>query len=225
MVLNAGSDDSVIATAALGQLCQRYWYPLYACVRRTGYSHEDAADMTQSFFERVVEKKTFTGVEPAVARLRTFLLTTLKHFMINEWQSAHRLKRGGGKQIISLDDNADDLYRTEPSHDASPDKLFEKRWALSIVETALAKLRAEFVASEKPALFDALKPTLSGDKLDRGYAEVATEFGLSESAVKVAVHRMRKRFGELLRAEVAETIRDPNEVDDEVRYLITALGN
>jgi len=225
MVLNAGSDDSIVAAAALEQLCQRYWYPLYACVRRSGYSHHDAADMTQSFFARVIEKKTFTGVEPGAARFRSFLLTTLKHFMINEWQSANRLKRGGGKQIISLDEKADELYRAEPSHNATPDKLFEKRWALSVVETGLGKLRAEFVASEKPALFDMLKPALSGEKIERGYADVANEFGLSESAVKVAVYRMRKRFGDLLRAEVAETIRDPADIDDEVRYLISALSN
>jgi RNA polymerase sigma factor (sigma-70 family) len=224
IVLKAGADDSLVAAAALDQLCQRYWYPLYACVRRSGYSHDDAADLTQSFFARVVEKKTFAGIEPGVARFRSFLLTALKHFMINEWQSANRLKRGGGKQIISLDEKADDLYRAEPSHDDTPDKLFEKRWALSVVETALSKLRAEFVASEKPALFDVLKPTLSGEKLERGYAEIAAEFGLSESAVKVAVHRMRKRFGEVLRIEVVETIRDAAEVDDEVRHLIRALS-
>lgn len=180
--------------------------------------------MTQSFFARVVEKKIFTGVEPGMARFRSFLLTALKHFMINEWQRANRLKRGGGKEIISLDEKADDVYRAEPSHAISPDKLFEKQWALTIVEAALGKLRAEFAAAEKPGLFDALKPALTGEKLDKGYAEVAAEFGLSENALRVAVHRMRKRFGEVLRAEVVETIRDPAEVDDEVRYLIQALS-
>ena len=153
------------------------------------------------------------------------MLTALKHFIINEWQSANRLKRGGGKQIISLDEKADELYRAEPADNATPDKLFEKRWALSVVETALGKLRAEFVASEKPELFDVLKPALSGEKLAKGYAEVAADFGLSESAVKVAVHRMRKRFGDLLRGEVAETIQNPAELEDEVRYLINALSN
>jgi len=225
MVLKAGSEDSRVAADALEQLCQRYWYPLYACVRRSGHSHADAADLTQSFFARVVEKKTLIGVEPGGARFRSFLLIALKHFIINEWQSANRLKRGGGKQIISLDEKADELYRAEPADNATPDKLFEKRWALSVVETALGKLRAEFVASEKPELFDVLKPALSGEKLARGYAEVAADFGLSESAVKVAVHRMRKRFGDLLRGEVAETIQNPGELEDEVRYLINALSN
>jgi len=224
IVLSAGSEDSIIAAAALEELCQRYWFPLYACVRRSGYSHADAADMTQAFFARVVEKKTLSDVEPGVARFRSFLLTALKRFLINEWQTANRLKRGGGKQIISLDD-ADEKYSAEPADNASPDKLFEKRWALSVIDLSLARLRREFVASEKPDLFDALKPALSGEKLDKPYAEIAQSFGLSESAVKVAVHRMRKRFGDLLRAEVADTIQNPADVDDEVRYLIAALNN
>jgi DNA-directed RNA polymerase specialized sigma24 family protein len=160
-----------------------------------------------------------------MARFRSFLLTVLKNFLINEWQSANCLKRGGGKQIISLDERADDLYRAEPEDNASPDKLFEKRWALSVVELVLSRLRAEFATSERAGLFDALKPALSGDKPEKPYAEIADSLGLSEGALRVAVHRMRKRFGELLRAEVAETVRDPAEVEDEVRYLITALGN
>jgi RNA polymerase sigma factor (sigma-70 family) len=225
MVLAAGSDDSVHAAAALEQLCERYWYPLYAYIRRSGYSHPDAADLTQSFFARVVEKNSLAGLAPGIARFRSFLLTALKHFIINEWQSANRLKRGGGKQIISLEEKADELYHGEPADNASPDKLFEKRWALSVIDLGLARLRAEFVASERPELFDMLKPALSGDKLEKPYAEIGLSFGLSEGAIKVAVHRMRKRFGELLRAEVAETIQDPRDIEDEMRFLITALSN
>lgn len=225
MVVNAGSNDSLVAVEALEGLCQRYWYPLYASVRRSGYAHADAADLTQSFFAKVVEKRSLTGLTPGATRFRSFLLTALKNFVINEWQSANRLKRGGGKQIISLDESADELYRAEPADNASPDKLFEKRWALSVIELILARLKAEFLASERPELFDLLKPSLSGDKLERPYAEIAQSFGLSESAIKVAVHRLRRRFGELLRAEVAETLQDPRDVEDEVRYLITALGN
>jgi DNA-directed RNA polymerase specialized sigma24 family protein len=184
VVINAGSDDSLVAAAALEQLCQRYWYPLYASVRRSGYSHADAADLTQSFFARLLEKKSLAGLAPSVARFRSFLLTALKHFLINEWQSAHRLKRGGGKQIVSLDEIADELYRAEPADDASPDKLFEKRWALSVIELGLARLRAEFVASERPRLFEALKPALTGDKLEGPYADIGQAFGLSESVSK-----------------------------------------
>jgi RNA polymerase sigma factor (sigma-70 family) len=225
MVLDAGSSDSRVSVAALEQLCARYWYPLYACLRRSGHSHADASDLTQAFFARVVEKRTFSGLEPGAARFRSFLLTTLKHFVINEWQSANRLKRGGGRQIISLDEKADEFYRAEPADDASPDKLFDKRWAISVVELVLERLRAEFTASERAELFDVLKPALAAAKLDRPYADVADSFGLSEGAVKVAVHRMRRRFGELLRAEVAETVQHEKDVDDEVRYLICALGN
>ena len=225
MVLNAGSDNSAVAAAALEELCQRYWYPLYACVRRSGYSHADAADLTQSFFALVVEKRSLAGVVPGTTRFRSFLLSALKNFLISEWRTANRLKRGGGKQIISLDEKADELYCAEPVDSTSPDKLFEKQWALSVVELVFARLRAEFAASEKPELFDALKPALSGDKLEKPYAEVGAAFGLSEGAVKVAVHRMRKRFGELLRAEVAETVQDEAQVEDEVRHLITALSS
>jgi RNA polymerase sigma-70 factor (ECF subfamily) len=225
LVINAGSDDSLVALAALEQLCQRYWYPLYAYVRRSGYSNADAADLTQSFFARVLEKNSLAGLAPGVTRFRSFLLTALKNFIINEWQRANRLKRGGRQQIISLDQTADELYRAEPADNASPDKLFERRWALSVIELGLARLRAEFVASERPELFDALKPALSVDKLEKPYAQIGLALGLSESAIKVAVHRLRKRFGELVRAEVAETIQDPSGVEEEMRYLITALSN
>lgn len=224
LVIQAGSSDSCAAAAALEQLCQRYWYPLYACVRRSGHGHADAADLTQSFFARVVENKSFAGLEPGATRFRAFLLTALKHFLINEWQSAHRQKRGGGKQILSLDETADGLYRAEPADEASPDKLYDKRWALSTIDSALKLLRAEFVAAERAELFDVLKPALSGEKLEMPYAAVAQSFGLSESAIKVAVHRIRRRFGELLRAQVADTLQDPNEVEDEVRYLFAALS-
>ncbi len=225
VVLKAGSDDSVVAGRALEQLCHRYWYPLYAYVRRSGRAHADAADLTQSFFAQIIERRSLNGLSPGVARFRSFLLASLKNFLINEWQAANRFKRGGGRQIVSLDETADERYLAEPADNATPDKLFEKRWALSVVELVLARLRNEFVSSEKPELFDALKPALSGEKLAQSYAEIGAAFGLSEGAVKVAVHRMRKRFGELLRAEVRESIRDEQDVDDEVRCLISALGN
>ncbi len=225
LVLEAGSDDSRLAGAALEQLCRRYWYPLYVWIRRSGYAHADAADLTQAFFARLLENKVLLGLTPGGARFRSFLLAALKNFLINEWQSANRIKRGGGKQIVSLDESADELYRVGPADHDTPEGLFEKRWALSVIELAMGRLRAEVVASERQELFDILKPTLSGEKVERPYAEIAAEFGLSESAIKVAVHRMRKRFGELVRAEVAETLQNPAEVEDEVRHLIAALSN
>jgi RNA polymerase sigma-70 factor (ECF subfamily) len=225
LVLQAGSDDSVIAAGALAELCQRYWFPIYAWVRRSGYPHADAADLTQSFFARIIENNVLAGLSPAeAARFRSFLLTSLKNFLISHWQSANRQKRGGGSRIISLDDTADELYCSELTDHPTPDRLFDKRWAMSVVQLVLDRMGAEFIATEKPELFDPLKGTLTGDKLERPYAEVARSFGLSEGAIKVAVHRMRKRFGELLRAEVAETVGDDIDVKDEVRHLINALG-
>src|SRR5688572_414375 len=162
VILAAGSDDVVQSMAALEELCKRYWFPLYAYVRRRGYSHADAADLTQSFFARILGNEAFTIVSPGAARFRSFLLTSLKNFLASDWESAHRLKRGGGKKILSLDESAaEELYRQVPGDSASPDKLFEKRWALSVIDLVLERLRAEFVASERPDLFDLLKPALT----------------------------------------------------------------
>jgi RNA polymerase sigma factor (sigma-70 family) len=225
MVLAAGSDDTLKAAAALEDLCGRYWYPLYAYVRRRGYGHADAADLTQSFFTQILEKHSLTGVVPGPARFRSFLLAGLKNFLTNEWRSANRLKRGGGKRIISLDDStAEELYLQEPANIASPDKLYDKRWALSVIDQVLSRLRAEFVASERSDLFDALKPTLTADTLEKSYAEIADAFEMNEGAIKQAVHRLRKRFGHLLREEIAHTVQNPSEVEDELRHLVQALG-
>jgi RNA polymerase sigma factor (sigma-70 family) len=225
VVLTAGSGDTPEAAAALEHLCARYWYPLYAYIRRRGSSHADAADLTQAFFERLLERNFLDGLSRGVGRFRSFLLTALKNFLVNEWESGKCIKRGGGRKIISLNDStADELYLKEPADDASPDKLFEKRWALSVIEHVLKRLHIEFVASEKAELFEVLKPTLTAEKLDQSYAEIAAAFGLSEGALKVTIHRMRKRFGQLLREEIAETVQDSSEVDDEMRHLIEALG-
>ena len=225
LVLKVGSDDSTLAGAAMEQLCQRYWYPLYAWIRRSGHSHAEAQDLTQAFLARLLETNALSGLTPGGSRFRSFLLAALKNFLINEWQRANRLKRGGGRQILSLDENADELYRAGPADHDTPDRLFERRWALSVIELALARLRAEVAVSERSELFNVLKPVLSGEPVGKPYAEIAAEFGLSESAIKVAVHRMRKRFGELVRAEVAETLQNPAEVVDELRHLIASLGN
>jgi RNA polymerase sigma factor (sigma-70 family) len=224
MVLNAGSNDSVVAGEALEELCRRYWYPLYAYVRRSGYAHADAADLTQSFFRRVIEKEVLTGVAPGVTRFRSFLLAVLKNFLINEWQKENCAKRGGRRQIFSLDETADDLYRAEPADNASPDKLFEKHWALSVIEVVLTRLRRELGSADHAELFEALKPALTGEKLHQSYSVIGTTFGVSEESVKQAVHRLRKRFRELLFAEVAQTVHDASDVEDEVRHLISALG-
>ncbi len=225
VVLKARSGDTPEAAAALEHLCERYWFPLYAYIRRRGSSHADAADLTQAFFARLLERKFLDHITRDAGRFRSFLLIALKNFLVNEWESGRSVKRGGGRKIISLDDSsADELYLKEPANDASPDKLFERRWALSVIEHVLMRLRAEFVASEKADLFDVLKPALTGEKLETSYSEIASAFGLSEGALKVAIHRMRKRFGHLLREEIAETVQNPAEVQDEMRHLIEALG-
>ena len=225
MIVEAGSNDSVRSAAAMEELCQRYWYPLYAYVRRRGHSHADAADLTQTFFTRLLEKSSIARVSPGTGRFRSFLLASMKNFLINEWDSANRLKRGGGTKTFSLDDStAEELYRQEPAHHAAPDKLFDHRWAVSMLEIALARLRAEFVASERADLYDVLKPALTAEKLADPYSAVAARFGLTEGALRVAIHRLRKRLGELLRAEVAQTVEKPEDVDEELRYLLEALG-
>jgi RNA polymerase sigma factor (sigma-70 family) len=224
-VLAARAQGSPQATAALAELCQAYWYPLYAYIRRRGNNPTDAEDLTQGFFARLLEKNYIGDVTPGVGRFRCFLLASLKHFLANEWDRAQAGKRGGGKVIISLDDqDAETRYQFEPVEKGTPETLFEQRWALTVLERVLARLRKEFVATEKAELFDQLKVFLSTDQPDCSYAEIAAHTGLKEGTVKVAVHRLRRHYGELLRAEISNTMSQPNEVEDEVRHLISVLS-
>jgi RNA polymerase sigma-70 factor (ECF subfamily) len=224
-VLTARDKRSPQAQEALAELCRTYWYPLYAYIRRRGHTHADAEDLTQGFFERLLAKDYLGDLTPGMGRFRSFLLTALKHFLANEWDRAQTRKRGGGEVIISLDDEAvENRYRCEPTDDVSPEVLFERRWALTVLDRVLARLRAELAASEKAGLFDELKGYLLGDETAGSYAEVAARLGMKEGTIKVAVHRLRRRFGELLRATIAETVADPGEVEDEVRQLIAAVA-
>ncbi len=202
-----------------------YWYPLYAYVRRRGNSPSEAEDLTQGFFARLLEKNYISDVTPGVGRFRSFLLTSLKHYLANEWDRAQTLKRGGGKAILSLDEqDAEGRYQFEPAENITPERLFEKRWALTVLERVLAALRQEFVATEKAELFDELKIFISTDGPGCSYAEIAARTGLKEGTVKVAVHRLRRRYGQLLRAEISNTLRAPEDVEDEVRYLVGVLS-
>jgi RNA polymerase sigma factor (sigma-70 family) len=224
-VLAAGEDNSSQAEKALAELCQTYWYPLYAYVRRRGNNPTEAEDLTQGFFARLLEKKYLRDITPGAGRFRSFLLASLKHFLANEWNAAQTAKRGGGKVIFSLDDqDAETRYQFEPAENITPETLFERRWALTVLERVLAGLRREFSANEKAELFDELKLFLSTDEMGGSYAEVAARTGLKEGTVKVAVHRLRRRYGELLRAEISSTIKDPAEVEDEVSHLISVLS-
>ena len=221
VVLAAAGD----AQDALATLCRAYWYPLYAFLRRQGLSTHDAEDVTQGFFAHLLERDALAKVDRAKGRFRTFLLASLKHFLAGERDRANAQKRGGGKPVISLDAcEAEERYALEPRDELSPDKLFDRRWAIAVIEQALARLGAEYSDGEKGGLFSALKPLLTAPASARPYAEIGAEFGMNEGAVKVSVHRLRQRYGAALRAEIAETVGTEEEVDEELRHLLDVLG-
>jgi RNA polymerase sigma factor (sigma-70 family) len=225
VVLAAGRSDSTRAQKALAGLCQTYWYPLYAYVRRRGHSPPDAQDLTQEFFARLLERRSLAGADPARGRFRTFLLTAMNHFLANEWAKGRAQKRGKSFQIFSLDwAAAERRYDLEPADAATPDKAYDKQWALALLDTVLEKLDAEYGAGGKAELFSALKQTLTGSRETQPYAELADRLGMSEGALKVAVHRLRRRYRELIRAEITETVASSEDVGDEMRLLVEALA-
>jgi RNA polymerase sigma factor (sigma-70 family) len=210
---------------ALGDLCQAYWPPLYAFLRRRGHSPEDAQDLTQGFFARVLERRDFRAADPARGRFRSFLLSALQHYAINEHERASTAKRGGRVQRLSLDfEEVERTYVLEARHDDSPDRVFNRKWAAISLDRALVRLRDECHTLGKGALADALLPYLTDTGQLPAYRTVAEQLGLTEGATKVAVHRLRQRFGAILRLEIAETVLAPADVDDEVRELIRALS-
>jgi len=224
VVIQAGEGDSTQAEEALARLCRAYWYPLYAYVRRQGHSVADAQDLTQEFFARLLERKYLRLADRNRGRFRTFLLTSLKHFLINEWNKANREKRGGGCQVISLNiEETETRFRAEPADNRSPDKAFERRWALVLLERVLDRLQGEFAAVERTQLFEELKASLTGDGSECSYAEIGLRLGMSEGNLKVTVHRLRRRYRELLREEIARTVADPAAIDEEMRDLFAAL--
>jgi RNA polymerase sigma-70 factor (ECF subfamily) len=225
VVLAAGTEDTR-GREALARLCQVYWYPLYAFVRRQGHSPHDAQDLTQAFFLRLLEKTYLADVERSKGKFRSFLLAALKHFLSNEWARAKTLKRGGGQTIVSLDiGSGEDRYCREPQDNATPERLFERRWALTLLDQVLTRLSDEYAATGKRATFDQLQGCLTGDSDAQAYTELAARLGMTEGAVKVAVHRLRRRYRAMLREEIAQTVADPTEIDDEIRQLFSALGN
>jgi len=225
MVVAAGARATPRSEEALARLCEAYWYPLYAYVRRWGYTADEAQDLTQEFFARLMEKGYLRQADPHRGRFRSFLLAALKHFLANERDRAGAQKRGGGRPPLPLEiETAEGRYSLEPVDPETPEKIFERRWALILLDKVLSRLRDEYHRTGRGALFDVLKDLLTSGKADETYARLGAELGMSEGAVKVAVHRLRRRFGELLREEIAETVADPQDVDDEIRYLFTALG-
>jgi RNA polymerase sigma factor (sigma-70 family) len=225
MVLSAGRKSSAQAERALGELCQTYWYPLYAYVRRRGYSKEDAEDLTQAFFSRFLEKNYLDGLNAERGKFRAFLLACLKHFLANEWDKANRQKRGGGAEHLSLDwEQAAERFSHEPLRDggiAAPDHLFDREWALTLLERAIVRLRDEY--ADKAELFEQTRSYLMLGEEATPYDRAAAALGLDEGAVRVAVHRLRRRYRELLRDEIGQTLVDPAQVEDELRSLQAAL--
>jgi RNA polymerase sigma-70 factor (ECF subfamily) len=221
-VVLAARGDGSGAERALADLCEGYWYPLYAFVRRQGHAPHDAQDLTQEFFARLIGKGWLADVGRERGKFRSFLLTAMKHFLANEWDRAHAQKRGGGA-VVSFDAlTAEQRYAAEPADLASAEKLFDRCWALQLLDRVLARLRGEFEAQGKVRVFEELKATILGDAAP--LVEIAARLGASESAVKAAAHRLRHRYRELLRAEIAETVPLAAEIDDELTHLFAALA-
>ncbi len=210
LVVAAGQGDSPDAKAALATLCQIYWYPLYAYVRRHGHNPHEAQDLTQEFFARLLEKDYLHDADRERGKFRSFLLTAFKHFLSKERDRANALKRGGGRPTLSLDLPAgEQRYRREPADQSTPETIYERRWALTLLDQVITRLREEFVAAGKGPLFERLKVFLTGERGPEPYARLAVELDLTEGALKVAIHRMRRRYRELLRAEIAQTVDTP----------------
>ncbi|MCI0541746.1 MAG: sigma-70 family RNA polymerase sigma factor [Verrucomicrobiales bacterium] len=224
VVLAAGEPDSGEAQQALQTLCQAYWYPLYCYVRRAGHQPDDAQDLTQEFFSRLLEKNYVSLARRERGRFRSFLLASLKNFLTNEYHRGTRLKRGGGQAIISLDAaEAEDRYVAEPIEIATPETLFEQRWALALLENALSRLRNEYADQGRAPIFDLLKDYVWGERNAASYAEIAAQLDLTEEAVKKAVQRLRQRYRDMLRTEIAHTVPTAGEIDDELQHLVRLL--
>jgi RNA polymerase sigma factor (sigma-70 family) len=225
VVLAAGDIQSPEATAALERLCRTYWFPLYAYIRRRGHEPADAQDLTQSFFARLLQKNYPAQADRAKGKFRSFLLFTLNHFLSDEADKARTQKRGGGQSPISLDaEQAEERYRREPVDDVTPDKVFERRWALALLQQAAARLDSEHSAGDRFRVYSVLRQFLPGEQTSLSYAEAAARLDLPESAVKSQIWRLRRRYRDLVREEIAHTVATVSEVDDELRYLLNLVS-
>ncbi len=225
VVLSAGDPSSPQAAIALETLCRAYWYPLYAYIRRLGHSPEDAQDLTQGFFAQLLERNLVAKADPERGRFRSFLLASLKRFLAHEWEKAGARKRGGHARVIPLDlDTAETRCVRVAAPGDTPDQAFDHQWALALLDVVLSRLRKEYTDSGRDELFVGLKETLSGGRSEIPYRELAGRLGLSEGALKVAAHRLRRRYRELLREEIANTVAGPEEVEEELRHLFAALA-
>ena len=224
-VLTAGRTDTTRAQTALEHLCQTYWYPLYAYVRRRDHLPEDAKDLTQAFFARLLERNWVADADRERGRFRTFLLTAMSRFLADEWDRMRAQKRGGHAVHVPVQlDTAETRYGHEPADNSTPEQCYERRWALTLLDTVLGRLRAEFEAEGKGDMFVTLSPCLVGGRENQPYAQLAAQLQMNEGAVKVAVHRLRKRYRQLLRDEISQTMAAPEDVEDELRHLFAILA-
>ncbi len=226
VVLAAGQRHTLQSDGALEELCRTYWFPLYAYVRRRGHTKEDAEDLVQTFFARFLEKNYLAGLNAERGRFRAFLLTSLKHFLINEWKKSQRLKRGGGEKLLSLDwKTADTKFQVAATNEPSPDRAFDREWALALLAKVIERLQQKCAADGKAQLFAQLKLFLTTGQGESAQAEVAKFLDMEEGAVRVAIHRLRKQYRQLLRDEIANTLSDVTMVNEEMRALFGAFGN
>jgi len=225
VVRAVGQPGSARYQQALETLCRTYWFPLYAYLRRHGYSTDQAEDYTQAFFTRLLEKHDLHLADPKRGKFRSFLLVVLKHFLANELDRARAKKRGGGKKVLSLDfENAESRYVLEPADQLSPEKLLNRAWALTVLDRTIARLQSEWATDKRGRLFEHLKVYLTADRAAAPYAHVARRLNMTQGAVKVAVHRLRRRYRELLRDEIAQTVTSEEQIDEEIRDLFAALA-
>ncbi len=226
VVLAAGRRSEPEADVALEELCRTYWYPLYAFVRRQGCSHEDAEDLTQAFFVRFLEKDYPEGLSQEKGRFRAFLLAAMKHFLSNEWDRTQCQKRGGGAVFLPLGwEEADSWYLSDLADHLSPDKLYDRAWAVTLLEQVINRLRDQSVTEGHAKFFEQLRPFLTAGRSSIRYSEVAAALDLSEGAARVAVHRLRQRYRELLRQEIVQTLADPAQAEEEIRALFSAFAD
>jgi RNA polymerase sigma-70 factor (ECF subfamily) len=226
LVLAARDNEGALASEALAGLCSTYWYPLYAFIRRQGSSPHEAEDLTQEFFFRFLERHALGSVDPAAGKFRSFLLACLKNFLANERERAQTQRRGGGQPLVSLDGtDAETRYALEPADHRTPEAVFERRWAFAVLERTMSELRREHSSDERRELYDDLQGFLPGGQGNVSRAELAAKRGVSVGAIDVAIHRLRQRFGSILREQVAQTVSSDSEVEEELRYLISVIGS
>ena len=225
VVLAAGQCGTAQSAQALEALCRTYWFPLYAFVCRRGYREHEAQDLTQEFFARLLEKEYLRAVDRGKGKFRSFLLAALEHFLAKEWRRANAQKRGGGVSLLPLDDQSTGLGSVQVAAPGlSPEEFFDQQWAITLLEQAVGKLRQEFRAADKGEVFEELKIYLTGERREASYADLAARLNTTAAALKMAISRMRQRYGELLRAEIASTVSSPEEVEEELRALFAALS-